>query len=861
MSRINRKNSKTRDFFSLLGLHTIRSKITFFSVLFLVIILFFAGIIFFQNYRTQRAIRLIKPLHIPVSKHTSEITKLATEIELYQQSFLIAKDEKYNAQKRNKKWVELKKATDDLAKLKSFMSNNEKSKQLIDNIEDLVKQYQAAYDVAEKYSKGTYKIDIIKKLIIGNLLPKLEELKEKLKALNDRQNAVLEYDVEQIETSLKISNTSTLIVALLIALISTILAILLVWSIKKSISQPINVLKQLSRGELVEEITIPRDELGKVVLAGKKLSNNLRLSSKFAQNIGENHFDYSFTPLSDKDLLGNSLVQMRNRLKEISEEDEKRNWATEGQAKFSEILRYHAESFEDLGDNLLPTLIEYLGANQGAFFLVQEEKKDNVKLNLLSCYAYDKKRILEQDFTLNTKLTDNLLGQAFITQKIIHLDNLPKNYMNINSGLGETQAKNLLIIPLKLNNKIEGIIEIASLELFEKYQINFLEQLASSIASTISSTRANQKTQELLEELKLHTELMKAQEDEMRNNMEELSLAQEQMKQADIEKENLLQDVQRLANIVEYHPDFIASLDLYGNITYINPAGLQMLGYDKNHKIGKMHLEQIQEISIVQEILKEGIQQALKQGTWTQESEIITNQQNKINVSQTVGINYDQNRTPTGFNLTMRDISRKVAQRQELKKTNTRLIANEQKLRENMDELVKVQKEREEAKQAEVNKNKEMLDKIELHRKTLLSVLDKIPGKIFLKDKNGVILLANSEVAKVYNRTVEQLLGTTDFDFFDEDLAQSYREQEVEIMELGEKTYIQEEELTGQLRFLKTTKMPFFIDYKHEKGLLGIQIDVTEMLNNERKLRKIEKENKKLMRTIQRLENIKSNKS
>lgn len=857
MNKINIKNNKARDFFSNLGLHTIQSKITFFSVLFLIIILLFAGIIFFQNYRTQKAIHLIRPLHIPISELTSKITNLATEIELDQQSFLIAKDDNYNAQKRKRKWQDLTEARKELENLKSFLNNNEKSKQLIDEITDLIKQYENSYHITERYSLGTYKKDIIKKLIISDLLPKLNDLKSKLAELNTVQGTILTEDVHQIERSLQISNLSTWIVALLIAFISTILAILLIRSIKESITQSITVLKQISRGEIVENIQVPKDELGKVVVAGKRLSNNLGLFSQFAQSIGKSNFDHHFTPLSNKDVLGNSLIQMRDKLKEVSKEDKKRNWATEGYAKFSEILRYHAENFEDLGDNLLPTLIEYLKANQGAFFLVDEIKKESVTLDLLSCYAYEKKKILEQNLDLNTKYTDNLLAQAFSTQKIIHLNNLPTDYMNIHSGLGETKAKNLLILPLKLNNQVEGIIEIASLNVLEEYQITFLEQLASSIAATISSTRANQKTKELLVELKSQTELMKAQEDEMRSNLKKLNVAQEQMKQADAEKEKLLQDVQRLANIVEYHPDFIASLDLYGNITYINPSGLKMLGYHKDYEIGKMHLEQIQEAEVVQKILKDGIRSALKDGTWSQESKIITQKQQTINVAQTVGINYNKNRQPTGFNLTMRDISKQVLQRKELEEKNIKLTSNEQKLRDNMEELVKAQQEKEIAKKAEIEKNQEMLRQIELHRKTLLSILDRIPGKIFLKDKQGVILLANSAVAKVYNRTVEQLLGTTDSDFFEEDLAQSYREQELEIMELGAKTYIQEEELTGELRFLKTTKMPFYVPYKEEQGLLGIQIDVTDMLNNERKLRKSEKENKKLQRTIQRLQKLK----
>ena len=127
-----------------------------------------------------------------------------------------------------------------------------------------------------------------------------------------------------------------------------------------------------------------------------------------------------------------------------------------------------------------------------------------------------------------------------------------------------------------------------------------------------------------------------------------------------------------------------------------------------------------------------------------------------------------------------------------------------------------------------------------------MSILDEIPGKIFVKDHNGVLLLLNSEVARVYNKKVDELIGTSDFDNHPQEEAREYRQKELEIIEKGGDTYIQEEDLSGEKRYLKTTKKPFYLPHLKETGLLGFQIDVTEVQQMAMKLAELQHEIKKL---------------
>jgi len=131
---------------------------------------------------------------------------------------------------------------------------------------------------------------------------------------------------------------------------------------------------------------------------------------------------------------------------------------------------------------------------------------------------------------------------------------------------------------------------------------------------------------------------------------------------------------------------------------------------------------------------------------------------------------------------------------------------------------------------------------MEKNRKLLINILDKVPAKIFLKDENGVFLIVNSSVAAVYNKTVDQVIGTSDYDNHPDEDVDGWRIQELEIMEKGEKTYMHSETTGEATRFLKTIKMPFHIATTDKTGLLGTQFDVTEMKLLEEKLEAVNRE-------------------
>nr|WKN40107.1 GAF domain-containing protein [Tunicatimonas sp. TK19036] len=279
------------------------------------------------------------------------------------------------------------------------------------------------------------------------------------------------------------------------------------------------------------------------------------------------------------DELGRSLINMQDKLREARQREQREKFLNVGLAEVGDILRKNVHSLEDLSDKVIAYLVKYLNANQGGLFIAndRESKEETQTLTMTACYAYDKKKYLEKTI----KAGQGLVGQAYLEKQTIHLKQVPQNYINITSGLGEATPNNLLLTPLIVNETIEGIIEIASFKEFNQDAIEFLEKVGESIASMISSSKSSSRMARLLEASKTSTEELRATEEEMRQNNEELQAIQEEMARKEKEQVALLNTVQQAVGMIE--------LDMSGYIRQINPILAQQLGYDQNELTDEVH--------------------------------------------------------------------------------------------------------------------------------------------------------------------------------------------------------------------------------------------------------------------------------
>lgn len=415
-------------------------------------------------------------------------------------------------------------------------------------------------------------------VVANQIIPMSTDIIDLLNKIAVMQNTVTaESDQALIKSVRQLGNVTWILAGIFIAL-----GIISAFLLMRSITVPVNFLKniivKLGRGELVDDKgkKFSNDEIGEMALATVNLVSGLKETSLFAENIGKGNYNSSFKPLSEQDVLGNALLNMRGNLSKVAEDDKKRNWATEGMAKFGEILRTNNSDLVKLADEIIRNLVKYLNANQGAIYIMDDNGNgEEATMSMKACYAWDKKKFLNQEIHKG----EGLAGQAWQEGDIVYLTDVPQDYIKITSGLGDSNPSSVLIVPLKVNEQVYGVVEIASFSEFQDFEKEFVQKVAESIASTISSVKINARTQRLLEESQEMTEQMRAQEEEMRQNMEELQATQEEMGRSQSETESTMQAIHGSLSIADY--------DTEGKIGKINSNYLEMMGYVQDEVLGE----------------------------------------------------------------------------------------------------------------------------------------------------------------------------------------------------------------------------------------------------------------------------------
>jgi PAS domain S-box-containing protein len=383
--------------------------------------------------------------------------------------------------------------------------------------------------------KNERRIEQVNNTLIRKILPLGDEIQYKTNQLIEQ----IKRGRENKEKTLLKSFEWLVYLTIILGSVLIFVGIFISWWTRRQIVNPIkyinSVFIKLGLGELPEDkhYKFNNDEIGEMAESADKLVYGLKSTTAFAESIGSGNYDADYTPLSDQDILGNALLEMRTNLATVAEGERRRSWANEGLVKFSELLKQNL-TIDVLSDLVISNLVKYLKANQGGLFVVEDAntglnlgsgRVHEAYLKLLACYAWDRKKYLEQRIFKG----DGLAGQAWQEKGTIYLTDVPEGYVRITSGLGESNPDSILIVPLKINEEIFGIIEVASFHRMEQYEIEFVEKVAESIASTLASVKINERTQRLLEESTMVTEQMKSQEEEMRQNMEVLESNQKQI--------------------------------------------------------------------------------------------------------------------------------------------------------------------------------------------------------------------------------------------------------------------------------------------------------------------------------------------
>ena len=318
----------------------------------------------------------------------------------------------------------------------------------------------------------------------------------------------------------------------------------------------------------------------------KALEARLQIATECLERISEGNFNLTVDDLSlDTTTVENKnfalmLSKMSDQLARYSEKEYERVWIAEGISKFMNLVQGDNRAQTDFYDRILSMMINYLGVNQGGLFILNDDDREDIHLELTACYAYGRKRFLEK----KVRIGEGMLGQCVLEKETTQFTKVPQSYAAITSGLGEATPEYLIIVPMKYDDVVLGAIELASFHPLKEHQVEFLERIAENIASLVLNIRNSARAERLFKESQEKARLLQEKEEMLQQNLEELIATQDEMKRNQIE---LDRQTNLLRFILDNIPFPVFVKDELGRYSLVNKAEAKLFNMRNDDLIGK----------------------------------------------------------------------------------------------------------------------------------------------------------------------------------------------------------------------------------------------------------------------------------
>ncbi|MBC7920399.1 MAG: PAS domain S-box protein [Ferruginibacter sp.] len=332
------------------------------------------------------------------------------------------------------------------------------------------------------------------------------------------------------------------------------------------------------------------DQVGGLSDALREVANEVREATRFAVSIGNGNLEAHFAGTQDNALRA-ALVEMRDKLRSLAEEEKRRLWQTNGQARFSDLLRQHLNQPDTFGFAIVKQLVNHLGCNQGGLYVLQQPAGEAPYLELTAGYAFERQKYQQRRILVG----EGLLGQCIREKDTIYLTDVPADYVRITSGLGQATPRCILIVPLKVNDAVQGALELACFHPLQPYQVAFVESLAESIAASLAGFETNRGVNRLLQESRELNQRLQLQEGEtqqnlvelqrtqaeMQQNVQMLQVTQDEMRHKQVELTALFNSINATLGTLEFDPE--------GHLFHANDLFLDLVGYQLAEIRGREH--------------------------------------------------------------------------------------------------------------------------------------------------------------------------------------------------------------------------------------------------------------------------------
>ena len=190
--------------------------------------------------------------------------------------------------------------------------------------------------------------------------------------------------------------------------------------------------------------------------------------------------------------LKDNINEMIRNLKETTQKNAQQDWLKTNLARFTRLLQGQRD-LSAVTTLILSELAPLVSAHHGVFYMMDSQDTD-ARLRMIASYGYRSSRKLPMSF----RPGEGLIGQCALEKQRIWLTNVPRDYIQVSSGLGAAPPTNIVVLPILFEQQVKAVIEIASLDRFTETHLWFLDQLMESIGVVLNTIEANSRTESLL---------------------------------------------------------------------------------------------------------------------------------------------------------------------------------------------------------------------------------------------------------------------------------------------------------------------------------------------------------------------------
>ncbi len=291
--------------------------------------------------------------------------------------------------------------------------------------------------------------------------------------------------------------------------------------------------------------------------------------------------------------LKDNLNEMIRNLRDTTRINTDQDWLKTNVARFTRLLQGQRDLLTVA--RLILSELAPLVSEQAGVFYFNEAGGEETFLKLLASYGYQERKQLANRF----RLGEGLVGQCVLEKQRILLTEVPDDYIQVSSGLGQATPRNIVVLPILFEGDVLAVMELASFNRFSDIHLTFLDQLTESIGIVLNTLAANMRTEELLKQsqsltlelqnqqqelqetnsrLELQAKSLQASEERLKEQQEELQQTNEELeekaqmlseqnheverqnRQIEIARQDLEEKAEQLTLTSKYKSEFLANM-------------------------------------------------------------------------------------------------------------------------------------------------------------------------------------------------------------------------------------------------------------------------------------------------------------